>query len=117
MATSSGTAGGKRDRLLETGAKLDHARNQILDTQRNALQAEETGFAVLSDLARQRETIDRVRNNALQVDENTSGARRTLTQMNRRNTIKKVVLWAAAIAVGTLLIVVIWIVYLKKLFK
>mmetsp|Transcript_41060 Transcript_41060/g.111011 ORF Transcript_41060/g.111011 Transcript_41060/m.111011 type:complete len:118 (-) Transcript_41060:107-460(-) len=104
----------RRSELLKSERKLDEAERQVRDATRVALETEETGFAVLSDLARQRDVISRSSGHVQHIDDNITGARQVLVQMTRRALIKKLVLGAIVVILLVSLIVVVYFLFIKK---
>eukprot|EP00927_Polykrikos_kofoidii_P022791 TRINITY_DN2116_c0_g1_i2.p2 TRINITY_DN2116_c0_g1~~TRINITY_DN2116_c0_g1_i2.p2 ORF type:complete len:117 (+),score=19.26 TRINITY_DN2116_c0_g1_i2:46-396(+) len=104
----------KRTLLLDSDATLRNATRELKQANRNALETEETGFRVLSDLARQREVIARTTNTLEQIDSNVSGARAVLHSMSRRACCKKVVIAIMALLLTVVLSVVVYFAFIKK---
>mmetsp|Transcript_28485 Transcript_28485/g.90781 ORF Transcript_28485/g.90781 Transcript_28485/m.90781 type:complete len:128 (-) Transcript_28485:281-664(-) len=104
----------RKDALLNSEQKLRGARAQLQEATRSALETEETGFAVLSDLARQREVIARTSGHVHQIDDNITGARRVLVQMSQRAMLKKVALWFMVLLLLVTLAVVVYFLFIKN---
>ncbi|CAE8642031.1 unnamed protein product [Polarella glacialis] len=113
--SSAASAGqdSRQQQLLSCDRKLQGAKAKLQDSQRVALETEESGFQVLSDLARQREGIERISGHVQTVDDNISGARRLLVQMSRRATIKKVALWFMVLLLLITIVVVVYFLCFK----
>eukprot|EP00931_Biecheleriopsis_adriatica_P054371 TRINITY_DN31982_c0_g1_i1.p1 TRINITY_DN31982_c0_g1~~TRINITY_DN31982_c0_g1_i1.p1 ORF type:complete len:124 (+),score=33.65 TRINITY_DN31982_c0_g1_i1:33-374(+) len=99
--------------LLSSERKLQEAKARLQGATRSALETEDTGFQVLSELSRQREGIGRINTQLQDADENLSGARRLLVQMNRRALLKKAVLWLMVAILIVTLGVVIYFSFIK----
>mmetsp|Transcript_24098 Transcript_24098/g.69550 ORF Transcript_24098/g.69550 Transcript_24098/m.69550 type:complete len:126 (-) Transcript_24098:112-489(-) len=123
MAAAPGGGGGgalaprqdnRRELLLQSGQKLRSAQATVQEAARSALETEETGFAVLSDLARQREVIARTGGHLGQVDSNLTGARGVIAQMGRRALVKKVALWFMVLLLTVTILIVVYFLCIKK---
>mmetsp|Transcript_1054 Transcript_1054/g.1888 ORF Transcript_1054/g.1888 Transcript_1054/m.1888 type:complete len:110 (-) Transcript_1054:71-400(-) len=104
----------QRNQLLESGQKIRQAKESVQASTKAALETEQVGFQVLSDLARQREVIDRTKVHVSEIDSNITGARRVLLQMNRRALMKRATMWILAAVLAMTLIAVIYHLFMKK---
>lgn len=103
----------ERARLAETTRKLQDGSDRILDSRRNIAQTEAIASNILSDLAQQRATIQRARNNLGVVDDGLTESNAILSQMNRRALMNKLVIYGIFAFIS---VVIMWILY-SKLFK
>mmetsp|Transcript_78463 Transcript_78463/g.173828 ORF Transcript_78463/g.173828 Transcript_78463/m.173828 type:complete len:235 (-) Transcript_78463:30-734(-) len=95
-----GTALGKsmrdRERLVGVGEALSSSTSRLSQAQRQALETEQIGIDVMSDLRSQRDVIIRTRGNVGEIGENTSVARQLLDGMTRRAMANKFMSYAVA---------------------
>nr|ABI14202.1 vesicle transport v-SNARE protein [Pfiesteria piscicida]ABI14203.1 vesicle transport v-SNARE protein [Pfiesteria piscicida] len=104
----------KRLQLLESGRKLEQTRMHILEANRTALETEQTGFAVLTDLARQREQIQRTSDQVAQVNSNITQSNRVMVQMSRRAMIKRMALAFMVVVLVLTLALVMYFLWIKR---
>jgi len=78
------------DRLNKTGDRIQHGRQQLLET-------EELGVSILQDLHRQRQTITHARDTLHGADDNIATARRVLSTMSRRMMTNKLIMAGIAL--------------------
>ncbi|CAL1142297.1 unnamed protein product [Cladocopium goreaui] len=100
--------------LLSSERKLEEARRQIHSANRSALETEEVGFQTLTELSRQRESVERIGAHVQEVDDNISGARRVMIQMYRRAMAKRAALWCMLIILVITIVVVFYFLVIKK---
>eukprot|EP00933_Yihiella_yeosuensis_P068969 TRINITY_DN7503_c1_g1_i1.p1 TRINITY_DN7503_c1_g1~~TRINITY_DN7503_c1_g1_i1.p1 ORF type:complete len:128 (+),score=17.93 TRINITY_DN7503_c1_g1_i1:45-386(+) len=100
--------------LLQSGHKLNVAQAQIQQTTRAALETEATGFQVLSELARQREGIDRFTQQLNEANDNTSMSRWYLTQMHQRHMVKRGALIFMVLLLIAVIVVIVYFLIIKK---
>lgn len=83
LFTSSGSASSVAERSSAAAATemMDRSSAKLTEAKRVALETEEVGQGVLSDLATQRETILNVRGNVRTIDSELTSARRSLDRM------------------------------------
>jgi len=93
-----------RQRLMDTSERLQDGTRRIDDARRVALETEEIGIDVMSDLRGQRDVILRTRNHMTEIDNNLDASRRTLTAMGRRVVTNKVILGAIVVLLAITLI-------------
>ena len=74
----------QRRNLLEETQQLDHAGDRLQTSHRLALETEQLGATVLSDLRRQREQIVRASNTLHETDANLDRSNRIMRDMLRR---------------------------------
>lgn len=88
------------ERLQKTSDRLQVGKQQLAET-------EELGVSILSDLARQRETILHARDTLHGADDNISKARRVLGAMSKRIVANKIIMFAisACLLLGIVLII------------
>jgi len=95
---------GGRQRLMDTSERLQEGTRRIDETRRVALETEEIGIDVMSDLRGQRDVILRTRTHMGDIDSNLEASRRTLTTMGRRVVTNKFILAAIAVCLFITLI-------------
>jgi vesicle transport through interaction with t-SNAREs protein 1 len=103
---------GDRQRLLDTNDKLDRQNEMILNAQRTVAETEEVGIEITTELARNRETIERAHGKVRDFGGVTDGARRILTSMARRDVQQRFIL--AFIAAILFIAIVVTIYYSNK---
>eukprot|EP00746_Dinoflagellata_sp_MGD_P013585 gnl/MRDRNA2_/MRDRNA2_129415_c0_seq1.p1 gnl/MRDRNA2_/MRDRNA2_129415_c0~~gnl/MRDRNA2_/MRDRNA2_129415_c0_seq1.p1 ORF type:complete len:148 (-),score=15.41 gnl/MRDRNA2_/MRDRNA2_129415_c0_seq1:20-397(-) len=103
-----------RDRLLAGNEKLDRSSQELASAQRTALETENIGLDVMSRLQSQREQIIRTREHVSEVNQNVTGARRTLTSMRSRAMANKMVLIMVALVLFAGIVVALYIWFNKK---
>lgn len=97
-----------RERLLGVDDALRRSSSQLDEAQRLALETEQIGTEVMSDLRSQRDTISRTRGNVSEIGEQVNNAKQLLLRMSRRENAKKVLLYCG---VGSLLLMVVSAIY------
>lgn len=95
---------GGRQRLIDTSGRLQEGTRRIDEARRVALETEEIGIDVMSDLRGQRDVILRTRTHMGEIDSNLEASRKTLTTMGRRVVTNKVILAAIAVCLFITLI-------------
>ncbi|CAJ1330610.1 unnamed protein product [Effrenium voratum] len=100
--------------LLSSERKLEEAARRLQGASRSALETEEVSFQTLSELARQRETIERIGGHMQATDDNISGARRVMIQMYRRAMAKKAALWCMVVILTVTVVVIVYFMVIKK---
>ncbi|CAK9032496.1 unnamed protein product [Durusdinium trenchii] len=100
--------------LLNSERKLEEARRQINSANRSALETEEAGFQTLTELSRQRESIERIGGHVQQMDDNIGGSRRVMIQMYRRAMVKRAALWCMLIILLVTIVVIFYFLVLKN---
>ncbi|KAL5534866.1 hypothetical protein ACEPAG_1331 [Sanghuangporus baumii] len=108
LGDGAGARNGDRTRLLKGTQVLEDGSRRLVDAQRVALETEEQGADILTDLRRQREQIENSRNTLSTADRAIDRASGTLKRMIRRMYQQRVVT-ALIIAVLLILIgVILW---------
>jgi len=102
----------QRTRLLSSSNILDEGSKRLVNANRIALETEDIGANVLSELSSQKQTILRARDNLDLIEDNISRSRRILLKMSRRIATDKFVLMGIILL---LLLVISLIVYFKWL--
>mmetsp|Transcript_78117 Transcript_78117/g.203507 ORF Transcript_78117/g.203507 Transcript_78117/m.203507 type:complete len:114 (+) Transcript_78117:86-427(+) len=108
------SADNRGQQLLESDRKLQQARSNIMEATRTALETEETGFSVLTDLARQREQISRTTNEVDSINHSITQSRQVMLQMSRRAAIKRKALWVMIVLLLVTLVLVVYFLWIKK---
>mmetsp|Transcript_72890 Transcript_72890/g.152183 ORF Transcript_72890/g.152183 Transcript_72890/m.152183 type:complete len:112 (-) Transcript_72890:53-388(-) len=104
----------RTQQLLENERKLQQTRSRLLDATRTALETEETGFQVLSDLAQQREQLSRVSNQVDETNSNITQSRQLMMRMSRRAFIKRTALWMMLAVLLITLFLVVYFLWIKN---
>lgn len=101
------TAAGQRDRMLAATERLQKTSDRLQVGKQQLAETEELGVSILSDLARQRETILHARDTLHGADDNISKARRVLGAMSKRIVANKIIMFAisACLLLGIVLII------------
>lgn len=101
------TAAGQRDRMLASTERLQKTSERLQVGKQQLAETEELGVSILSDLARQRETILHARDTLHGADDNISKARRVLGVMSKRIVANKIIMFAisACLLLGIILII------------
>ncbi|KAL0258764.1 t-SNARE VTI1 [Diplodia seriata] len=97
----------QRQQLLSGTDRLERSSGRLRDSHRIALETEDIGRNTLADLATQRETIERTRQNLLESEGYTDRSIKTLRGMARRMATNRVITIAIITALVLLIIAVI----------
>ncbi|OJD31805.1 vesicle transport v-snare protein [Diplodia corticola] len=97
----------QRQQLLSGTDRLERSSGRLRDSHRIALETEDIGRNTLADLASQRETIERTRQNLLESESYTDRSIKTLRGMARRMATNRVITIAIITALVLLIIAVI----------
>eukprot|EP00933_Yihiella_yeosuensis_P073033 TRINITY_DN8159_c0_g4_i1.p1 TRINITY_DN8159_c0_g4~~TRINITY_DN8159_c0_g4_i1.p1 ORF type:complete len:258 (-),score=50.24 TRINITY_DN8159_c0_g4_i1:37-726(-) len=90
--------------------RLRSGSRRLDDSRRTALESEEIGLNVMSDLHSQRESLMRTKGHLLDVDENLSMSKRVLNTISHHAWTNEVLVWSIAVV---LFIVLMFVIYLK----
>jgi len=101
-----------RDRMQATTDKLRGSSNVLDDANRRIEETLEVGVGIVTELDRNRETLNRVRNNAGEVGSQLDVARRILRGMNKRELQNKIAVVVFALVMIGIIDVVIY--YMTK---
>lgn len=101
-----------RDRMQATTDKLRGSSNVLDDANRRIEETLEVGVGIVTELDRNRETLNRVRNNAGEVGSQLDVARRILRGMNKRELQNKIAVVVFALVMIGIIAVVIY--YMTK---
>lgn len=93
--------------LIRTSESLERS-------QRTALETEQIGYSVISDLGVQRESLERTRNNLSDTNDQLADTQKLLNLMHRRVFTNKFILIAIIITELLILGIVVYIKYFKK---
>ncbi|KAK9841953.1 hypothetical protein WJX81_000808 [Elliptochloris bilobata] len=85
---------GQRDRMLQTTERLERTGERITQGRQQLLETEELGVSILTDLHRQRQTVEHSRDTLHGADDNIARARKVLASMSRRITTNKLIMGA-----------------------
>mmetsp|Transcript_56235 Transcript_56235/g.159624 ORF Transcript_56235/g.159624 Transcript_56235/m.159624 type:complete len:248 (-) Transcript_56235:948-1691(-) len=100
-ADGAGTVLGKsmqdRERMLGATEQLQSSTGRLEEARRQALEAEQIGMDVMSDLRQQRETIGRSHGNVRNIGSNVGVAKHLLESMARRARNNKIMTYAVAV--------------------
>eukprot|EP00397_Hematodinium_sp_SG-2012_P048063 GEMP01054911.1.p1 GENE.GEMP01054911.1~~GEMP01054911.1.p1 ORF type:complete len:214 (+),score=47.49 GEMP01054911.1:308-949(+) len=99
-----------RQRLLDTSDRLAEGTRGIDSARRVALETEEIGIDVMSDLRGQRDVILRTRNHMVEIDGSLDQSRATLRAMGKKVLVNKVMLLGI---IAVLLATLIFLLYIK----
>jgi len=97
-------------RLMDTSERLAQGSRGIDDARRVALETEEIGIDVMTDLRGQRDVILRTRNHMVEISGSLDQSRRTLRTMGRKMAYNKIALLGIIVV---LFVALIFIVYVK----
>jgi vesicle transport through interaction with t-SNAREs protein 1 len=98
----------QRERMAQATEKLRGGTNVLEDAHRSLEGAIDTGAGIMTELDRNRETLQRVRGNVGEVSGTLDTARRILRGMNRREIQNKVAVAVFAIVMVGIIAVTIW---------
>ncbi|KAJ4994501.1 vesicle transport V-SNARE protein [Stagonosporopsis vannaccii] len=98
----------QRQQLLSGTDRLNRSSNRLRESQRIALETEQIGAGTLSDLHRQRETIEHTRSTLLESESYTDRSIKTLRGMARRMATNRIITIAIITVLVLLIIAVIW---------
>lgn len=97
-----------KERLLGVSAQLE-GQNETLDKARRVMaDTEEVALEITTELGRNRETLESAHGRVRDMSGLTNRARRLLHNMNRRAVQQKISVYAVAVVIGIVLLVVIW---------
>mmetsp|Transcript_44451 Transcript_44451/g.78709 ORF Transcript_44451/g.78709 Transcript_44451/m.78709 type:complete len:252 (+) Transcript_44451:33-788(+) len=97
-----------RERLLNVDSSLRRSSSHLDEAHRQALETEQIGIDVMSDLRQQRDVILRTTENVHEIGDNVGAARRLLEAMGRRAMMNKLLLYVAVGFMGLMLIGLLW---------
>uniref|UniRef100_A0A0G4FQT4 t-SNARE coiled-coil homology domain-containing protein n=1 Tax=Chromera velia CCMP2878 TaxID=1169474 RepID=A0A0G4FQT4_9ALVE len=100
----------QRQRMKDVEGRIRDGTKQVEEAQRLALETEQIGTGIMTDLHGQRETIQRARANVRVMGSNLDDARRRINNMTSRMLQNKVILYVVS---GVLLLVILWILWVK----
>jgi len=83
---------GHRQQILEGHQKIDDGHERLLNAHRIAVETEDIGREVLTDLSQQRKQLEDARDNLQQIDDNMTKSRKILSAMTRRIATNKMIL-------------------------
>ncbi|KAH6618847.1 t-SNARE [Boeremia exigua] len=98
----------QRQQLLSGTDRLNRSSGRLRESQRIALETEQIGAGTLSDLHRQRETIEHTRSTLLESESYTDRSIKTLRGMARRMATNRIITIAIITVLVLLIIAVIW---------
>jgi vesicle transport through interaction with t-SNAREs protein 1 len=98
----------QRQQLLSGTDRLNRSSGRLRESQRIALETEQIGAGTLSDLHRQRETIEHTRVTLLDSESYTDRSIKTLRGMARRMATNRIITIAIITVLVLLIIAVIW---------
>ncbi|KAF3037740.1 hypothetical protein E8E11_000574 [Didymella keratinophila] len=98
----------QRQQLLSGTDRLNRSSGRLRESQRIALETEQVGAGTLSDLHRQRETIEHTRERLLESESYTDRSIKTLRGMARRMATNRIITIAIITVLVLLIIAVIW---------
>jgi hypothetical protein len=104
----------QRERMAQATEKLRGGTSVLEDAHRSLEATIETGSGIMSELDRNRETLQRVRGNVGEVSGTLDTARRILRGMSRREIQNKVAVAVFAVVMVGIIAVTIWYVNKKK---
>eukprot|EP00392_Amoebophrya_sp_AT5.2_P011738 g11823.t1 len=104
----------KNSRLRETGDRIAAGTSQLKDAHRMAVDTEQTGKEIMSDLRQQREVIQQSRQHIDNIDRNLMNSRRVLLQMSRRVLTNKIILMSTALVLSMTLLLLLFLKLNKK---
>lgn len=96
-------------RLLDTSDRLAEGARGIDDARRVALETEEIGIDIMTDLRGQRDVILRTRNHMVEIGGSLDQSRNTLRAMGKKVVVNKIMLLGIIIVLMATLIVIIYI--------
>jgi vesicle transport through interaction with t-SNAREs protein 1 len=98
------------DRYRSTTQKIRESTNRVEEAKRTAMETENIGIEIMSDLQSQRETILRTREHVRDVDSNLSRSRQLLISMGKRAATNKLILSGV---IAMLVLAIIYVLYTK----
>ncbi|KAJ4340673.1 t-SNARE VTI1 [Didymella glomerata] len=98
----------QRQQLLSGTDRLNRSSGRLRESQRIALETEQIGAGTLSDLHRQRETIEHTRERLLESESYTDRSIKTLRGMARRMATNRIITISIITVLVLLIIAVIW---------
>ncbi|KAF2745834.1 vesicle transport V-SNARE protein [Sporormia fimetaria CBS 119925] len=98
----------QRQQLLSGTERLGRSSQRLRESQRIALETEQIGAGTLSDLHRQRETIEHTRGTLLESEGYTDRSIKTLRGMARRMATNRIITIAIITVLVLLIVLVIW---------
>jgi vesicle transport through interaction with t-SNAREs protein 1 len=113
FAGADPAAGDQRQRLLATTDKLNDSGRRIKDATRVAAETEQIGVTIMSDLQRQRETIERTQGHLRETNTNISRSRRILGTMARRIVTNKILMFAIILILVFAIAMVVYFKFIK----
>lgn len=99
---------GQRERMLGATERLQKTSNRLQVGKQSLLQTEELGTQILTDLARQRDTITHARDTLHSADDNITKARKILTSMSRRVWQNKLIMFGIAAFLVMAIALIVW---------
>jgi vesicle transport through interaction with t-SNAREs protein 1 len=105
-----GDSRGRRDRerLLDVDDSFRRSSSQLDEAHRAALETEQIGIDVMSDLRQQRDTILRTRGNVNEIGQNVAIAKQMLIDMSRRAMANKMITYVAVGSLGLMVVAAIY---------
>jgi len=96
-ATVIGKSAQDRQRMLGVSEQLQGTSSRLEEARRQALEAEQIGIDVMSDLRQQRDTISRTRANVGEIGANTGVAKQLLESIARRAKANRLITYAVVV--------------------
>mmetsp|Transcript_57664 Transcript_57664/g.163726 ORF Transcript_57664/g.163726 Transcript_57664/m.163726 type:complete len:221 (+) Transcript_57664:2-664(+) len=103
-----------RERLLDINENMNTSSRRLNEATRTALETEQIGIDVMSDLRQQRDVILRARGNVGEVGSNTTLAKRLLDTMTRRANQNRQLVWAVAVLMVLMLVVACYFIFKEE---
>jgi vesicle transport through interaction with t-SNAREs protein 1 len=98
------------DRYRSSSQKIRESTSRVEEAKRTAMETENIGIEIMSDLRSQRETILRTRDHVRDVDSNLSRSRQLLISMGKRAATNKLILSGVIVM---LVLAIIYVLYTK----
>eukprot|EP00039_Didymoeca_costata_P017008 m.311011 g.311011 ORF g.311011 m.311011 type:complete len:219 (-) comp16481_c0_seq15:78-734(-) len=103
-----------REALLSNTERLNRTSNKIEDGQRAALEAQEVGMGIMSNLSTQRETIERSRNRLQEANSPLAKSMKILNRMKTRALANRMVTGAIILVVVITIVMVVILILTKN---
>ena len=100
--------------LIESRSAIERANQSVVKSQAIAIETEQIGAEVISELGEQRETLLRAKNRLVHTNEELNKAKRIIRTMKRKVLTNKIVLILIILLEITILGLVVFIKYIKK---
>uniref|UniRef100_A0A7S1JHS6 t-SNARE coiled-coil homology domain-containing protein n=1 Tax=Eutreptiella gymnastica TaxID=73025 RepID=A0A7S1JHS6_9EUGL len=107
----------ERTRLLASTNRLDRGSQAISSSRRIAAECEDLGNDIMTNLGKQRDTIERATNMVRETTAETTRASRGITIMQRRTVTNKLILAVIIICLLFAMAIIIWFKWLQPLLK